>query len=186
MKIFLDCGSNIGQGFEEFRSKFGIDDIMYWLFEPDVKCYTQLIEKYGNLNYVKIHNCAVSTRAEELTFYTTRDYDLGGTVIYEHNNFYYDNQNVNSYQVHAIDLIELAQGLINQNYKIYLKLDVESSEYDILEKMITTGVIKNIEEIYCEFHSQYMKEPEKTTYWLREKNILNYVKEKNINFKLWK
>lgn len=184
--IFLDCGSNLGQGFEEFRTKYGTDDIVYIMFEPDVKCYNKLQEYYGNLDYVQINNCAVAAHDGNLTFYTTKDYDQGGTVIYDHNNNYYDNNNAQSYQVAAVDLIKTVNDLSSPHNNIIIKLDVESSEYDILESMIATETILKVKKIYCEFHSQYMREPERSQYQERQQAILAYVREHNINFELWK
>lgn len=185
-RIFLDCGSNLGQGFEEFRTWFGDTDIVYILFEPDEKCYQKLCEKYSELDYVQINNCAVSTVNTLVDFYTTRDFDLGGTVVYDHNNNYYDNCDSKKVQVQAIDLITLINQLANNSTEIILKLDVESSEYDILEKMINTGTIHSVDTIFCEFHSQYMKEPEKSKYQQREDKIMTYVKDNNIKLNLWK
>lgn len=184
--IFLDCGSNLGQGFEEFRTKYGTDDIVYIMFEPDVKCYNKLCEQYIHLEYVQINNCAVAAQDGELTFYTTRDYDQGGTVIYDHNNNYYDNHNSQSYQVMAVDLIKIIDELLLPHNTIIIKLDVESSEYDILESMIATGTVHKVKKIYCEFHSQYMREPERSQYKAREQNILGYMQQHNINLELWK
>ena len=46
-KLFLDCGSNLGQGYEFFSSIYG-SDCTYHLFEPNIKCYNILVEKYKN------------------------------------------------------------------------------------------------------------------------------------------
>lgn len=185
-RIFLDCGSNIGQGFEEFRQIYGDIDIVYILFEPDPKCYKSLCQKYGDLDHVQINNCAVSTENSVLTFYSTRDYDLGGTVVYDHNNNFYDNQNSNTIQVPAIDFVALVEQLVADNTEIIIKLDVESSEYAILEKMIETGTLHHVTKMFCEFHSQYMKPPEKILYEQRENQIMRYVRDNNIAFTLWK
>ena len=73
----------------------------------------------------------------------------------------------------------------DENTNIVLKLDVESSEYDILESLIKRKIIFKLNKIYCEFHSIYMNQNLKNEYEVREKNILNFVKENNIDLELW-
>lgn len=60
--LFLDCGSNIGQGFEYFRQHFTADHFDYELFEPNPNCLPYLERARACLpdHHIEIHNAAVS------------------------------------------------------------------------------------------------------------------------------
>lgn len=181
--IFLDCGSNIGQGFEHFKQIYG-DSYEYHLYEPNPNCFSILVSKYGNINNVFLNNKAVFINNTQLKFYFTDDFSEGGSIVEKHNNNYYDNNKVNSILVDCID-INLLIDQYDSNDNIVLKLDVESSEYDIIEYLIETKTIFKLNKIYCEFHSQYMKDETKKKYLQRENNIIKFMEENKINFQLW-
>jgi FkbM family methyltransferase len=182
-KIFLDCGSNIGQGYEYFRDLYG-EEYQYILFEPNPNCYDILIKKYKDHN-ITIHNKAVSNKVEELVFYYTEDTSEGGSIIEEHNSNYYHSKDVNKVTVQTINLIDFIDQIYTKDSEIVLKLDVESSEYDILESMIKDETIFKLKKIYCEFHSQYMAEDTKQIFSQKEKKILRFIKQNNIDFEIW-
>ena len=46
--LFIDCGSNIGQGYTHFKKHFTSDRFEYILIEPKPSCVKTLIEKYRN------------------------------------------------------------------------------------------------------------------------------------------
>ena len=75
--------------------------------------------------------------------------------------------------------------ITSNDCEIVLKLDVESSEYDILESMIETKTIDKIKTIYCEFHTQYMVGESKDVFLNRENKIKEYMQTNNIDFHLW-
>ena len=58
--------------------------------------------------------------------------------------------------------------------EIIVKMDVESSEYDILEKLINDKNIRLIDRLFVEFHSNWMKTSKvKDAYVLREKKLID-------------
>jgi hypothetical protein len=85
----------------------------------------------------------------------------------------------------SVDIAKLIDSLYNDGYNIIVKLDVESSEYDILEHLIETESILKLSKIYCEFHTQYMNEEDKSAYLVRENSILEFAEKNNINFEIW-
>jgi FkbM family methyltransferase len=185
-RVFLDCGSNLGQGFEHFRNQFGTTNITYELFEPNPRCFSILQSKYAELHYVKLHNCAVSTQDGQTSFYFNTEFDVGGTIIKDHNSQYYNTQTCSKQvYVRLVNLIHIIDQLHEARAQIYIKLDIESAEYDILSTLMHTGNFHKVSHMWCEFHSQYMKDPERMMYQQLELEILNYVSEHQINFHLW-
>ncbi len=63
---------------------------------------------------------------------------------------------------------------------IILKLDIEGSEFAILEKMIKERTISWVDKLYCEFHSFHMP-----TYKKREEKIKQKLSELNIKYIDW-
>ena len=183
MNIFLDCGSNIGQGYSHFRQKYR-DDYRYILFEPNPYCYAELLEKFGNVDNVEIRNEAIFSEDCCKTFSFGEKYSVGGSIIKNHNSLY-NKINQNQLSVRCIDIVQLINGF-SANDNIVIKLDIESSEYDVLEHMIKTETIFKVKKIYCEFHSQYMNKEDKSSFKKRENNILDFMRDHGINFEIWR
>ena len=182
MKYFLDCGSNLGQGFTHFRNIYG-DGYQYLLFEPNVNCYEKLVENFNILTNVTIFNAAVYTSDCVKTFRFDSSYSVGGTLVEQHNSAFPKKQE--EVAVRCIDIIRMVDTIISNGNEVVMKLDVESSEYDILEKMIETKTINKIKKIYCEFHTQYMIPEDRKAFLPRENSILNYIRENKLDFEIW-
>ena len=182
MKVFLDCGSNIGQGYLYFRQIYG-DDCHYILFEPNPNCYMKLIEQFDTLPNVDIHNEAVYIENCIKPFKFTTKYSVGGSLIENHNSAY-SVENKQEVLVNCVDIVEIIEKL-SLNSEIIVKFDIESSEYDVLEKMISFETIFKVKKIYCEFHSQYMNNKDKKVFNLREKKIMEFISHNNVDFEVW-
>jgi FkbM family methyltransferase len=183
-KAFVDCGSNLGQGFEHFKKKFK-RNFDYFLFEPNPNCYNILKEKYEENKSISIFNNAVYTDNSLKTFTFTEDFDVGGSIVKDHNSNYPTSQNKYTVDIQCINFDEFIDKLSKNYRKIYVKLDIESAEYDVLEQLIQSSNINKLSEIYCEFHSQYMTDSDKKRYQSREEKIIAYCKENQVKFQLW-
>ena len=58
--------------------------------------------------------------------------------------------------VEVIDLIEFVQAL-DRRVKI-LKIDIEGAEFEIIEKLLDTGIYRKIDYIFCETHPHFFSE----------------------------
>lgn len=187
-KLFIDCGGNRGQGLNQITNILKIDndwDIM--IYEPNPKC-CEFLEHNFNRDNIKIFNKAVHDSDGFINFYIPKndDYSVSSTI---HNDFHNSLENKiwdNYIEVEKIDLSKHILTLKNE-YDIYLKLDVEGSEYDILDKMIKDNSILYIKKLFVEFHNQYVSEEKLRRFDLdnRKKNIINYLKNNNIDFQIW-
>jgi hypothetical protein len=88
--------------------------------------------------------------------------------------------------VESSDLIELINS-IDSDDDIFLKLDIEGSEYDLLEKLINENLLIVIKKLYVEFHNQYVSQNmlEKHKLDFRKQNILDYLYNNKIEYELW-
>lgn len=192
--LFIDCGSNIGQSFEFFQKFYLAKNFDYILFEPNPHCYRVLKERYESKksHYVEIREQAVSVENKKLNFYGIHEnfggkYSLGGTVNPEHNSNQKNYSVDKGIIVNSINFSEFISELILlKKYSILiLKLDIEGSEYDVLESLIKNNQIKFFTTIFVEFHSKYMKPDISKKYKKRENLILKSIKKTDAKLIKW-
>lgn len=194
--LFIDGGSNIGQGYNFFAKELvpRVPQLKFALFEPNPNCVRQLILKYavgmgdsnGNKgeNVHEINNVGLYTKTTELWMKFDESYDLGGSIIHEHNSNF--KKQPNRVLVNCVDIADYICDKLRMEFdRIILKLDVESAEYDILEHLITTGVIHKIDFLIIEWHDQYMTEEHYNFYVQRRMKIVKYMNDHNIKWFEW-
>ena len=184
--LFLDCGSNLGQGFEFFRKYYPNNNYDYVLFEPNPYCFQELSKKYAGLSDsgVQLRNLAVGINNGSIDFYGLEEekggiYSVGGTVLPEHNSKKYGTSSSVSLKVQSINFSEFLVDILKKYVytAVILKLDIEGGEYPVLDALRSEGLLSNFETIYVEFHSQYIR-PDLASYYIdKEKDFLKYAKK---------
>jgi FkbM family methyltransferase len=184
--LFLDCGSNVGQGFEFFREYYPNKNYDYVLFEPNPYCFEELFKKYADLtdSGVQLENLAVGINNGHIDFYGLEEekggvYSVGGTVLPEHNSKMYGTPSSASLKVQSINFSEFLVNVLKKNVYavVILKLDIEGGEYALLDALRSEGLLSIFETIYVEFHSQYMRTDIASYYIVKEKEFLKYAKK---------
>lgn len=147
-KILISCGSNKGGEFTTFKqSKIYSPDFLIYAFEPEPRCfpYIENVQKQiPNITHIKK---AVSTTDGTATFNvgnltvsgSLRDdkvWGLTGSTV----------------TVETIDFSRWVSENITADDYVIVTFDIEGSEYDVLEKMISDKTIDLIDKIYVEFH----------------------------------
>lgn len=188
--ILVDCGGNLGQGFKELQKLFGINE--KWdvvIFEPNTNCLPKLRHNLRAFNYIKIINKAVDTNNDTAKLYIPNDSEVSqGATIKEG----ILNKAVerdlggygNNFNVECICLSEYISD-IDEDYNIYLKLDVEGAEYAILEHMINQNTLSRVSYLFVEFHNRFVDEDKRKEYDTRRENILSYIRGTCIKFTEW-
>lgn len=187
-KILIDCGGNIGQSYDTFKNELDLDNFYkIFIFEPNIDCYNILLRKIDASNVI-IKNQAVYNKNGTVKFYipTNDAYSLGSTLNIDFHNSIYKNMYKDSIEVECIDLDEFVRQ-IECDTEIYLKLDIEGAEYEVLELLIKNETINRIHKIYVEFHEKYANDELSVKYDLisRKNNIIDYIKSNNISFTEW-
>jgi FkbM family methyltransferase len=189
-KLFIDCGSNLGQGFDFFKNYFPLKSFDAILIEPNPHCVSVINEKYGRISGVEIIQKAVWKDDSVLNFFGLVEDDrgktsTGGSVLDSHNGSMYVANNEKSISVQAFSFSDFLK-LKSQEYDVIIvKLDIESAEYDVLEDIIKNGTIKSIDHIFIEFHSQYFHESKQQYYHDLEESIISKIKSLGIGVSLW-
>lgn len=154
-KILIDGGCYTGDTIIDFLShKSWYDKIC-----PKTDAYDYEIFAFDGIEYkeewkrvlcinpdIKFFNKILGTKNEIVTFYKVY-YNKGSSIV-NWQNFRKEDET----SVECISLPEFIVTNFNKDDYIILKMDIEGSEFDILEKMIDDKSIYYINELYVEFH----------------------------------
>ena len=153
MKIFIDLGAYNGDTLEKALDFYPNFDLFY-AFEPYPPNFKDLEKKFKDNPKVKIFQKAASTFEGKTNFFLHKDIgkrkdaDEGSTLEKTKNNIDVSN----SIEVDTVDFSKFILENFKDSDEIILKIDIEGTEYDLLEKMIIDKSIKYISKLYCEWH----------------------------------
>lgn len=188
-KVFLDCGSNCGQGLRAFISMYGIDKSWFVeAFEPNPLC--NLEEHTKDLNNkvnIKINNSAIFDYNGTVEFSQMIENSEGSSVkclmskgvCADPNNASYRKHN-SIIEVKCKDLSDILKQY-DQNDFILVKLDIEGSEFNVIRKLLNDNTICKINDLYVEWHTQYVYGEDDTTVQELKNSIIN----KGVNLYDW-
>ena len=188
----MDCGSNLGQGFEWFAQFYSDPAVAFHLFEPNFNCHhvlQEVIEASGRNAILK--PCGVSSHNAKVRFYGLAPEEggslsQGGTISDQHNSKYYKASEDSAIDIDVIDFSEYIVEQSRNFEDIVVKMDVEGAEIDILEKMIIYQTLSRISALYVEFHSQYLEPPRDQQVRAQEKAIVSALKRAGVRFEIWR
>lgn len=196
MKHFLDLGAHKLEGLKEFTKRLGIDkNWKVYSYEPNIliqeetkKVVKEIRENYKSLDF---YNKAVMDESGFITFnchrgawknqeqseywdgYTTGSnaldsnptVDIGNGVVFD----------TIQYDVECVSIEEILHNICFQDpdAEIYIKCDIEGSEFVVLPRIIESNYSKNIVEMYIEWH-------ERMWYHEGESGIIAKQKERSV------
>jgi len=149
MNIFIDCGTNDCSGFGHFINHLKIDDTWRtYSFEANPKwvanCLPPGVNFFNKAVWVKGGKVSFKQYGGEGKSAGSLVADTGGG---KHYCDFYDEIEVGSIDFHEFLCI------FNKEDEIYIKMDIEHAEYDVLEDMIKKGWPENIKEIWIDWHA---------------------------------
>jgi FkbM family methyltransferase len=155
-KIFIDGGARIGESIEYFLDKredlIGCD---VYFFECNVDHINTLkeIQKNNKKYNFFVSDNAVWIEDGQKDFFISIDQwgDLGCTLDKD------KSEKLDLYNprvVNTIDISVFIKNLPDDSY-IILKLDIEGSEYEVVEHLIKSNVIEKIKEVHIEWHDHF-------------------------------
>ncbi|MGO4672189.1 FkbM family methyltransferase [Bosea sp. 2YAB26] len=189
--LFIDCGSNVGQGYSVFSRYYTEEYFDFIMIEPNKSClpYLQALQASSSANIEIIGKAASVREGFTKLFGPPSDrrqptYE-GRSIVPEHNSSLYAAGDADSDVVETFSLSNLIMAKKMLYDVVVLKLDVEGAEYEILFDMINTGAHRELYAAYIEFHSIYMKRLEREIKVVAESNIRKTIESDGILFREW-
>jgi len=87
-----------------------------------------------------------------------------------------DNKLINTFKVKCFDFSAFIRDNFTKEDYIIVKLDIEGSEYEVMDKLIIDGTIDYINHFYIEWHNVDNRNPA---------IYINKIYEKNIKYTQW-
>jgi len=146
VKYFIDGGGHKGESVRLFRSQYPkAEEFSIISFEPNVSLH----DDFKDLTDIEFHNEAIWIEDGTITFYNAGMWTISSSLHRE--NKYIVNKQIHV-DVPCIDFSRWVRERFTPDDYVVLKLDIEGSEYEVLEKMINEGSIKLISKLYIEWH----------------------------------
>jgi FkbM family methyltransferase len=204
-KVFLDCGTNLCQGLNQISNENKIDEswIVYSFdANPDVFNYIDK-SKYTNVNFINegvwSESCERYINQELLDFVSNEIHGNGKLIVkkgtdrilnpkvggstnimgdeYKWGHWIEnDNKLIRAFKVNCFDFSSFIRDNFDKEDYIIVKLDIEGSEYEVMDKLIIDGTIDYINHFYVEWHNIDN----------RDRNYyISIINEKNIKYTQW-
>ena len=161
-KVFLDCGANNGCSVRKFKQMVkNYEDFEIFSFEPN-EVFADEIRETGALlidKAVWIEDGPVDFHVVTVDKYGNTTKKTGASTLNPHKSEWNSkaHREVTTVQVEGLNFSHwVASNFSSQDF-IILKMDIEGSEYDVLEKMIEDDSIRLINELWIEFHPHKAK-----------------------------
>ncbi len=159
--VYIDAGGHGGQSIERFKKMMGaIPSARIYSFECHPRCYKKL-KSYASDNII-VSNKAVWIEDGEIDFYldmldltTNRGFPgQASTISKTKTEKCLDGQFTEKslVKVPSIDFSKWIKTKLNKSDYIFLKMDIEGAEYEVLNRMIDTGAINYLDDLDIEFH----------------------------------
>ena len=161
VEIFFDIGAHKGKYTDLILKEYNIKKA--YLFEPQVKMFNFIKEKYKDKNFINVNSQGVSNKTESVSFYINKHNLTSSLKKLNPKNKYLnlksklfntslDGMIENNLDIKTIKLSDffLENNILNVDL---IKIDTEGHEYEVLAGL--EGKIKFIKAFLIEFHDDH-------------------------------
>ena len=195
--VFLDLGTHYGQGLGEFIGMYGMDDT--WTihtFEANPVTHKIFMDNHhsrtpwvvSHLEAVSDHNGTITVNIETPpgegeTGMGTSTVDMTVWNPWGLADPDKDHFKTNA-EVPCIDFSQFIQNNFSKEDRIIIKMDIEGSEFDTLDKMLKDGTFDWVDDIYVEWHARFFRNKEEME--KREAKIQEQIKPLVTKLENWR
>jgi FkbM family methyltransferase len=155
--------------------------------QQDIKYYGDKLRERFPETKIDIIYSAVATEDGELEYYEPKTWGKnykGGTTIQKEKSLLNDNYN-QAKITPAINFSNWLEKNVDGSTFVFLKMDIEGAEYDVIEHLIDEGTIKLLNVVAVEWHAKKFPEPLRSKYESIEKRLKEYASTNNLTVLDW-
>lgn len=167
--VFIDGGGNLSNLQQKYLEKRFPQFDKVFVFEPNPLFYNSYLSRKITFlpKAIWIKDC-------DKQFYLSKDKrQVGSSLLSDKlcrvNDKFVKDFHEKSIHVSCVDFSKWLLENTKSYFNIYLKLDIEGAEYEVLWHLIHEGTIKYIKKLYVEFHLEHLPEKSETHFKLIEK-----------------
>ena len=182
-KYFIDCGSHCGESIVRAKGHWGSDTNIIG-FEAIPYFANELSKLYEDDDTVMIQNSIVWDKSTIKRLYVSDNW-TDGSSVYLDKGLNEGKRTVSEKSYVDVPAFNLSRWILDSFEKstyLILKLDVEGSEFRILNKMIEDGSIEYVDELWGEWHDMKIDVPEINELSAKVKD---YLEANGIPFNIW-
>ncbi|GBR74265.1 methyltransferase FkbM family protein [Candidatus Termititenax aidoneus] len=171
--VCIDCGANVGVITKLFADK----GAAVYSFEPDSRCFGVLQKKFAKSPKVKLYKYGVLDRQDKLRLYKFKYHAADELFFSQGNSLYPTNTEIDKTvfeEIECIDIVEFIMKLKAPEIAV-LKMDIEGSEFCVLDKLIDSGLYRRIKHILVEAHDKEIPELKELAQKVRKKIMENKI-----------
>jgi FkbM family methyltransferase len=176
--VMIDCGANVG----DVSSLFARAGATVYAFEPHPVCYSILSKRFRAMPMVHCFNKGVMDKRCTMLLRTPAPHggwdaiEMTVSASFMPDAFAADEHALQKTEVECIDLDQFVRSL-NDRVRL-LKLDIEGSEVQVINRLMDTGAIELIDLMLVETHERHMPNLLEATNALRARIHNEGLKEK--------
>lgn len=137
--VVLDLGGYEGQWSSDLFSRYGCK---IFIFEPVSSFAERIRKRFYNNDQIKLYPFGLGGSSRRELIHISAD----GSSLFSRS------ENTNVEQIKIIDVKDwiIEQGVANIDL---IKINIEGGEYEVLDRLIETGLIEKIDNIQVQFHN---------------------------------
>jgi FkbM family methyltransferase len=185
--VIVDCGFNQGVVAANMLNALPRFSLIGFEVQQDIQEFAEVVKNKFPDRSVSVIYSGASTFDGELKYYEPRSWGKnykGGTTTLESKSQLNDNY-LEPKLAPAMDFAKWLSENIKSGTFVFVKMDIEGAEYDVIEHLLKTGAIDFISVIAVEWHAHKFAEPLRSQYIVIENKLRAYSSSNRIRVLDW-
>lgn len=171
----IDCGANVG----DYTIMLARSGAIVHAFEPDPVAFEELAVRTSGFSNVVLHNQAISNASGVTKLYLHEDRSRDPLFASTGSSLLSTKTNVNKDTFVEVEAIRFSEFVSSIGPVAILKIDIEGHEIEVINDLIDTGAIQNVQMAFVELHDKKNPHLEAATKHLRSR-----IQKTGVNFDL--